>query len=51
MSDPEKVWKQVDPHRHAHVLFEEFADWAIQHHLDMDVDTEADKKELADMKA
>jgi len=33
MSDPEKQWKQVDPHRHAHALFEEFADWAIGLHL------------------
>ena len=38
MSDPEKVWKAVDPHRHAHVLFEEFADWALKAHLNLDVD-------------
>ena len=39
MSDPEKVWKAVNPHRHVHVLFEEFADWAIKNHFIKD-DTE-----------
>merc|ERR1712147_504369 len=43
MSDPDKVWAQIDPHRHQHALFEEFADYAIKNHID-DYDSDEEKQ-------
>lgn len=46
MSDPEGSWAACDENGGGMVLFEEFCDWAIQRHLDLQEDDDDDEAEI-----
>ncbi len=45
MSDPEKMWREVDQNGGGYVLFDEFCNWAIKKNLDLEDDDDEDDLE------